>query len=687
LPFIGRCAARKEYTMFRRLPCPQLSETRAAQREPRKFRHASRLAGFWLVILATVTQAFAITGYVRVNQIGYESGLSARAYLMTTSAVTGAKFALLNSAGSAVLSGSVGAKLGTFGSFTVYPIDFTFKTPGTYSLKISGPVSATSLSFPIDTAPKVYAAPLANSLNFYQVERDGPKFIPSPLRSAAGHLNDEKGTVYSTPSFDGNDLILGKLSPTGDTVDVNGGWWDAGDYLKFVQTHSYTVALMLIGVRDFPNQMGHLSTASDFTGEALFGIEWLQKMWNDATNTLYYQVGIGTDFKSSNYLSDHDIWRLPQDDDKFGGNDAQYQYIRHRPVFEAGPAGSKISPNLAGRLAADFAECFQVYESANPTLANQCLLSAAHIFDLADTSPKGNLLTVAPFDFYPENEWRDDLELGATELYFAIQHGNLPPGLPHTDPLFYLKAAAKWAHAYITGPNDQTDTLNLYDVSGLAHFELYRAIALAGNPSGLAVTQAELLADIQNQITAAVASTGNDPFGFGWPWASYDTVSHGAGLSVMAKEYFYLTKSSPYATYSRRWLGNISGANPWGVTFTIGDGSVFPDCPQHQPANLVGSLNGGSPVLSGGVVEGPTSAATAGLLDHMLACPAGGGNAYKKFNGNGAVYRDNVQSYSTDEPAIDLSSTSFLMYAWRIAGAPMDISKCGRPSGSHAQLN
>src|SRR5207302_11489990 len=107
---------------------------------------------------------------------------------------------------------------------------------------------------------------------------------------------------------------------------------------------------------------------------------------------------------------------------------------------------------------------------------------AEHVFDKADTAPAGNLLTVGPFDFYPETEWRDDLELGATELYFALQSGSLPPGLPHTNAGFYLKAAAQWANAYITGPNDATDTLNLYDVSGLAHFELYRAITLAGNP-------------------------------------------------------------------------------------------------------------------------------------------------------------------------------------------------------------
>ena len=171
----------------------------------------------------------------------------------------------------------------------------------------------------------------------------------------------------------------------------------------------------------FPTRWAAQSATSNFTNEAEFGVRWLQRMWNDDSRTLYYQVGIGTDFEDFDYLSDHDIWRLPQVDDTYAGDDPAFQYIRNRPVFQAGPAGSKISPNLAGRLAADFAECFQVFQATNPALAKQCIFSAEHIFDLADTAPSGNLLTVAPFDFYPEGEWRDDMELGATELYFALQ--------------------------------------------------------------------------------------------------------------------------------------------------------------------------------------------------------------------------------------------------------------------------
>jgi endoglucanase len=613
--------------------------------------------------------SFAASSYVRVNQIGYEAGLSMRAYLMTPGAAGSATFTVKNSGGSTVASGAAGAKLGVWGSYSVYPIDFTISVVDTYVISVSGAAAATSPRFRVDTPANLYATPLANNLYFYENERDGRNFIPTPLRTAGGHLNDASATVYSSPAFDGDDNILGSLEPTGATINAEGGWWDAGDYLKFVQTHSYVVALMLLGVRDFPAQMGALSTTSNFTDEAQFGVNWLQQMWNDSAQTLYYQVGIGTDFKHFDFLSDHDIWRLPQADDTYAGSNPIFQYIRHRPVFVAGAAGSKISPNLAGRLAADFAECFQVFNATNPTLAKQCIVEAEHIFDLADTAPAGNLLTTAPFDFYPENEWRDDLELGATELYFAVRRGNLPAGLPHTDPMYYLTAAARWAHAYIKGPNDLSDTLNLYDVSGLAHFELYRAIALAGNPKGLAVSQTELLNDIENQMTASIAESA-DPFGFGWPWDSFDTVSHGAGLAVMAKEYSYLTGNNTFATDSRRWLSNISGANAWGVTFTVGDGEVFPDCMQHQVANLAGSLNGQQPSLNGAVVEGPNSETSSGIVSDMQKCPPGGGDAYRPFDGNGALYVDNVQSYTTDEPAIDLTSTSFLMYAWGIAGGP-----------------
>ncbi len=700
----------------------------------------------------------ADAAYIRVNQAGYENGSPGRAYLMSTASETGATFAVVNANGATKFSGNVGALLGTWShsksvSYQVYALDFTVPA-GVYQIQVSGPVAATSPNFAVDTANNLYQGQLLNTLFFYETDRDGKNFIPNALRTAPGHLKDANASVFVTPPLDTNDFV-DNVPPTPPLVAANlpnidaaGGWWDAGDYMKYVETTSYAVALMQIGIRDFPNQMGANApvnppappvsvsyagnsgpgapAASDFTAEAMFGLNWLMEMWNDPTKTLYYQVDNSQDWDYYGFgdpssatgncggtydtpyclITEYDIWTLPQAADNYqqpGDPEAcdplTTFYICNRPVFVAGPAGSKISPNLAGRLAADFALCYQLNQASNPALANQCLASAEHIFDLADTSfpdpaPSVNsgscsncLLTIVPFDGYPETVWDDDMELGATELYFALASAggsqNLPAGLPHTNPSDYLRQAAQFASNYITNVYQQgyTDTLNLYDVSGLAHFELYRALEKAGNPQGLAVTQAGIEQQFLQQVGDAITQAGTDAWGFGDAWNNGDTTSHGGGLSVMASEAYYLTQTKSYDTYAQRWLGNILGANAWGSSFIVGDGTTFPNCIQHQVANLAGALNGtsgGTPILWGAASEGPATEATSGIVTGMILCPANGADPFAKFNGNDGpfnasevtVYRDNMQSYSTTEPAIDLTSTSFLMWSWRMAGHP-----------------
>jgi endoglucanase len=658
-----------------------------------RFSRRNSLLSTAVSLLFFSSIAFAQSAFVRVNQVGYASGGSKRAFLMASASEAGATFSVKSSSGATVFGpAAIGASLGSWSTTypDIYPLDFdTLATAGTYTISVSGPIAASSPSFKVDSATNVYTSALDNSLYFYQNERDGQNFIATPLRTAAGHLNDQSAKVYATPNMNSSGRFSGDLTPatfngSPVTIDAMGGWWDAGDYMKFVQTHSYLMAMMLVGIRDFPNQMGATGVTQNalhFTDEAKFGLDWLQNMWDDTNKILYYQVAIGNG--NGKTISDHDIWRLPQADDTYDGCSSLYRYICHRPVFvnpaavnSSGQitAGALISPNLAGRLAADFALCYHQYQTSDTAYANQCLSSAEHIFDLANTAP-GALVTAAPFSFYPETEWRDDLELGATELYFAVQACGSSCPINLHPASYYLQQAATWANAYITGPNDAADTLNLYDVSGLAHFELYRAITLAGNPSGLATTQAALLADLQKQLNKAIAQSAKDPFGFGFPWATYDTTSHGGGLAVMAAEYTYLNgpalnNSTSPAAYANRQLANILGANAWGVSLIVNDGSTFPLCMQHQVTNLVPMPPNGPPFLSGAAVEGPNSAAAKGSLTGMVACPPNGVDQFAQFNGSGAVFKDNVQSYSTVEPAIDLTASSFLAFAWQMAGAP-----------------
>ena len=82
------------------------------------------------------------SAFVRVNQVGYPTAASKRAYLMASAAETGATFAVKNSSGTTVLSGPIGARLGSWSSGypNVYAIDFNgLATAGTYTISVSGP--------------------------------------------------------------------------------------------------------------------------------------------------------------------------------------------------------------------------------------------------------------------------------------------------------------------------------------------------------------------------------------------------------------------------------------------------------------------------------------------------------------------------------------------------------------------
>src|SRR5262245_37472350 len=336
----------------------------ARRRVPISF--AVTLALFMLGMIVPSGAATA-TAFVRVNQVGYPAASAKRAYLMSSVAETGGTFAVKSAGGSTLLSAPIGANLGSWSNAYpfVYALDFgAVTTPGTYSIDVPGPVPTTSPSFEIDAPQQVYRDALANALSFYQTERDGPDFIPNGLRAAAAHLNDQNAITYLPPHVNSAGRFSGDLTSLGTTIDASGGWWDAGDYIKGVQTLSYTADMLLLGVRDFPAAMGPGSATSDFTAEAKFGADFLLRMWDDVSKTLYFQVGIGTG--NAKTAGDHDLWRLPQEYDTFGGTDPRYRYIRNRPVFRAGEPGSPISPNLAGRMAAAFGLCFQIFKTSDP---------------------------------------------------------------------------------------------------------------------------------------------------------------------------------------------------------------------------------------------------------------------------------------------------------------------------------
>lgn len=617
---------------------------------------------------------------VRVNQVGYVAGCPAEARAMATHRLRPATFAVVDVATRGVaLRGRLSRARSAFDRRwrVVYRIDLSrLRRPGRYLLEVPG---AAAMPLRVAPGPALYR-PLADDLtSFLGQQRDGPDVIAGALHRLPSHLLDEHATVYQRPRYRGTTL-LGGLTPTGVQIDAAGGWFDAGDYLKFVETASFDDAMILFTLRQYG---AGLANPGAVAAEARFGTDWLLKMWDQSRRVLYYQVGIG-DGNGTSILGDHDLWRLPQADDARKVTPRSPAYFEtYRPVFAANSPGEQISPNLAGRVAAAFALCAQVFAASDPAYARRCLLAGQTIYDLAETHWRGQLLTTSPHEYYDEPEWRDDMELGGAELYLATrQLGG--DGMPHANPFYYVGQAGYWADAYVNSPLAQgdvlPDSLNLYDVSSLADFDLIGILRskaysdfqrIPNNGVDVPTDPGALLRDRHDQLGQAVHLASLDPFGLANPAINVDTVPHALGYAVQARMYDDLTGRATFEGLADGELGWVLGANPWGSSLIVGAGSVFPHCLAHQIANLSGSLNGSGAILRGATVDGPNSTDSLrglGAPDGFRRCPADRRDPFASLSGRATGYLDDVRSSSTSEPSGDYAVLALMAAAQRAAG-------------------
>ena len=237
-----------------------------------------------LLVFLTVTAAStggsaagAVAGELRLDQVGYLPG-QASVLLMTSAPVHGVAIRVRTPAGAVVASGATGASLGRWNAAfpDVYRVSFpTLRTPGSYSVETGPAVSATKVRLRIGTAEQLYVSPLDATVAFLRNQRDGADVVAGPLDRQPAHLVDAHATVYAPPTYNDDDLLVGGLHAIGGPVDASGGWFDAGDYLKLVQTASYTDALLFVAGRAHPGDAA-------LRAEAMHGLDWLGKMWDDS---------------------------------------------------------------------------------------------------------------------------------------------------------------------------------------------------------------------------------------------------------------------------------------------------------------------------------------------------------------------------------------------------------------------
>ena len=603
-----------------------------------------------------------IRGVIRVDQLGYLPEEPKVAYLLASASADGAPFSVLDATGSAVATGTVGVDDGDWNEAypAVHRLDLSaIHEPGTYRVAVGGAVQATSPFFRVASSAELFRSRVGDAVAFFQAQRDGPDVIAGDLHRQPSHLNDGALDVHAWPTYEDPDsdaIVAKELKRIDVPVDLVGGWFDAGDFIKFTHTTAYSVGLMYTAMRE----LGADAPAT-LRDEARFGQDWLERAWDADRGILYIQVGIGSGNTDGTFTGDHDLWRLPEADDALA--DEADRYLSHRPAFRAGDPGTPLPPNLAGRMAAALALAAQVDATVDPARAREELQAAAVIVAKAKTAnvKEADVVTALPHAFYPESSWRDDMEWAGAELALAGQ------ALDDGRAADWLRGAATWAKAYLAEEAGD-DTFNLYDTSALAHTDLVRAMRAAPGTSGLAVGEDALIADLKSQLKIGAKRSHDDPFGAGAIYDDFDAAPHTFGLISTAWLYGALTGDTTYASVATPQRDWALGANPWGVSLMIGVGSVFAQCPQHVVANLAGSVDGQPPILRGAVVNGPNKADlfTDGLgefFEEGKTCPVDGVDRYAAFNARGSQFVDDVRSWQTVEPAIDFTAAALLAFA------------------------
>ncbi|KAK4389658.1 Endoglucanase 1 [Sesamum angolense] len=143
-------------------------------------------------------------------------------------------------------------------------------------------------------------------------------------------------------------------------VDLVGGYYDAGDNVKFGLPMAFTTTLLAWSVIEFGSSMrNQLENAKD---AVRWGTDYLLKAATATPGTLYIQVGDPN--------NDHHCWERPEDMDTAR---SVYKVSSQNP-------GSDVAAETAAALAAGSI----VFKDSDPSYSQKLLKTAIEVFDFAD---------------------------------------------------------------------------------------------------------------------------------------------------------------------------------------------------------------------------------------------------------------------------------------------------------------
>lgn len=233
---------------------------------------------------------------------------------------------------------------------------------------------------PLAFAGHDYGQALSKGILFFEAQRSGylPRNQRVQWRGNSG-LNDGKASG----------------------VDLIGGYYDAGDNVKFGLPMAFTVTMMSWSIIEYGGQMAAAGELSHAIDAVKWGTDYLIKA-HPQPNVLYGEVGDGN--------TDHYCWQRPED------------MTTSRAAYRVDP--SNPGSDLAGETAAAMAAASIVFRRYNGAYSDELLSHAYQLFEFADKyrGKYDSSITVAQKYYRSVSGYADELLWAAAWLYKATNN-------------------------------------------------------------------------------------------------------------------------------------------------------------------------------------------------------------------------------------------------------------------------
>jgi len=330
---------------------------------------------------------------------------------------------------------------------------------------------------------------------------------------------------------------------------------------------------------------------------------------------------------------DHAFWDLITTD----SSDYGWGKGKERPVYPCTgkPQGLLRYTNratgyasTAGKMAGAFALGARIFAERDRAFADTLRRKAVAAYALGERYP-GVCQTApgsAPY-FYEEDNWVDDMELGASLLHQL------------TGDTRYLRDAIAFAAREPVTPWMGADTASHYQWYPFHNAGHYEAWTRADS------AHRKVLAGYYRDGLERVTKRGANGFRIGIPfiWCSNDLLVSFANQATL---YRRMTGDTRFREFEQAALDWLFGTNPWGTSMVIGipREGVWPRDPHTE---LPDSLKHG---IRGGLIDGPVYRS---IYQNLKGIRLLHDDEYARFNTGFIVYHDDLGDYSTNEHIMD----------------------------------